>query len=40
VRIVNIFQHDRQIWLPPLEDGPDSRLPALGSRPAPRLEGL
>ena len=40
VRIVDIFQHDRQIWLPPREDGPDARLAALGSRPAPWLEGL
>ena len=40
VRVVDVFQHDRQIWLPPREHGPDARLPTLGSRPAPRFERL
>ena len=40
VRVVDIFQHDRQIWLTPRQHGPDARLPSLGSRPTPGLQGL
>ena len=33
VRIMDVFQHHRQVWLPPREHGSDARLPSLCPRP-------
>ena len=33
VRVVDIFQHDSQIWLTLRQHRPDARLPSLSSRP-------